>query len=82
MRFISFVRFDTTIAPLTYSNQFIEISTTLQTQYLYGIGGSVDSLQKSVNGSRYILYNHDGVPRKGVSRQSKSKKSVNYFTLL
>ncbi|OXA58369.1 Lysosomal alpha-glucosidase [Folsomia candida] len=54
--------FDTTIAPMIYSNQYLEISTTLQTHYLYGIGESVDFLKRTTNGSRYVLYNHDRIP--------------------
>jgi len=55
-------RFDTTIAPLIYADQFLQISTSLLTEFVYGIGESVDKLKRNITWSQYILYNKDGIP--------------------
>jgi len=33
-----FVRFDSTVAPLVYADQFLQISSRLSSEFLYGLG--------------------------------------------
>ncbi|CAL8074591.1 unnamed protein product [Orchesella dallaii] len=62
-----FPLFDSTVAPLIYSDQFLQITTSLVSSYLYGIGETVESLHKGGGDwKRYVLFNRDQIP--GINR--------------
>ncbi|CAG9821832.1 unnamed protein product [Phaedon cochleariae] len=47
---------------LIYSNQFLQISSKLPSQYIYGIGEHRSNFLLSTNWSQYTLFNHDTIP--------------------
>ncbi|KAL7677105.1 hypothetical protein ACOME3_003352 [Neoechinorhynchus agilis] len=53
------VLLDTSIGPLLYANQFIEISTALPTDYVYGLGEHRTQFQISTNWRRMSFYTRD-----------------------
>lgn len=53
---------DTSVAPLIYSDQYIEFSTTLTNSYFYGLGEHRDSLAHETNWNRYTFWNRDISP--------------------
>ncbi|ODN01640.1 Lysosomal alpha-glucosidase [Orchesella cincta] len=55
-------KFDSSVAPLIYSDQFLQVSTSLVSSYLYGIGETVDSLHKGGEWKRYVLFTRDQIP--------------------
>jgi lysosomal alpha-glucosidase len=54
--------FDTTVAPMVYADQFLQLSSALPSNYIYGLGETQDKLSRSLNWSRSVLWTHDSVP--------------------
>ncbi len=65
--FFYFKRFDTSVAPLIFADQFIQFSTFLPNTYIYGIGEHRDSFQHKTDWSRYSIWNRDIPPMKNVN---------------
>lgn len=62
LEIVAIFRFDSTVAPLVYSDQFLQISTSLISSYLYGLGEVVDTLNRGTAWKRYVMYNRDQIP--------------------
>ena len=58
-------RFNTSLGALIYSDQFLQISNSLPSKYIYGLGEHVDELLHNVNWTRLTLFSRDQFP--GVS---------------
>ncbi|KAJ8925244.1 hypothetical protein NQ315_001431 [Exocentrus adspersus] len=48
---------------MIYSNQFLQISTKLPSQYIYGLGEHQSNLLLSTDWNRFTLFNHDAIPQ-------------------
>ncbi|KAG9473611.1 hypothetical protein GDO78_004094, partial [Eleutherodactylus coqui] len=55
---------NTALAPLLFADQFLQISTSLPSQYLYGLGEHLTSINLNTNWSRLTFWNRDLVPQK------------------
>ncbi|XP_063816822.1 lysosomal alpha-glucosidase isoform X2 [Pseudophryne corroboree] len=53
---------NTALAPLLFADQFIQISTSLPSQYLYGLGEHLTSINLDLNWSRLTFWNRDISP--------------------
>uniref|UniRef100_A0A8C5WMN8 Lysosomal alpha-glucosidase n=1 Tax=Leptobrachium leishanense TaxID=445787 RepID=A0A8C5WMN8_9ANUR len=58
---------NTTVAPLLFADQFLQISTSLPSQYLYGLGEHLTSLILNLNWTRITLWNRDASPTKNLN---------------
>ncbi|KAM4663585.1 lysosomal alpha-glucosidase [Discoglossus pictus] len=56
------VLLNTTLAPLLFADQFLQISTSLPSQNLYGLGEHLTSLNLDLNWTRLTFWNRDLVP--------------------
>lgn len=52
-------------APLTYSDQFLQLSTILPSHFIYGLGEHQDGLLLDTFWTRRVLWNADQVPEPG-----------------
>nr|XP_033817509.1 lysosomal alpha-glucosidase [Geotrypetes seraphini]XP_033817510.1 lysosomal alpha-glucosidase [Geotrypetes seraphini] len=59
------VLLNTTIAPLFFADQFLQMSTSLPSQYIFGLGEHLTSLMLNINWSKVTLWNRDASPRPG-----------------
>ncbi|XP_077980370.1 lysosomal alpha-glucosidase-like [Glandiceps talaboti] len=57
------VLFDTSISTFIFSDQFIQISTSLPSHYLYGLGEHLDSLLLDMNWTNKTLWARDIIPK-------------------
>ena len=57
-----FARFDTSVGPLIYADQYIEFSTSLVNNYFYGIGEHRDNLAHTAKWNGFTLWNRDVAP--------------------
>ncbi|XP_075760227.1 lysosomal alpha-glucosidase isoform X3 [Pelodiscus sinensis] len=57
------VLLNTTVAPLVFADQFLQISTSLPSNFLAGLGEHLTSLPLSTNWTRVTLWNRDAAPR-------------------
>ncbi|XP_071528131.1 lysosomal alpha-glucosidase-like [Panulirus ornatus] len=58
--------FDTLgMAPLTYAEQFLQLSTRLPTNYIYGLGEHLEGLLLDTYWKRRVLWNLDQIPEPG-----------------
>ncbi|XP_069786190.1 lysosomal alpha-glucosidase isoform X2 [Narcine bancroftii] len=57
------VLLDTTVGPLFYADQFLQISTSLASRYISGLGEHMTNLILNVNWTRLTLWNQDQRPR-------------------
>ncbi|XP_063312339.1 lysosomal alpha-glucosidase isoform X3 [Pelobates fuscus] len=55
---------NTTVAPLLFADQFLEISTSLASEYLYGLGEHLTSLNLDLKWNRLTFWNRDLIPAK------------------
>ncbi|CAH2328973.1 lysosomal alpha-glucosidase [Pelobates cultripes] len=55
---------NTTVAPLLFADQFLEISTSLASEYLYGLGEHLTSLNHDLKWNRLTFWNRDLIPAK------------------
>ncbi|KAM3922289.1 lysosomal alpha-glucosidase-like [Leptodactylus fuscus] len=55
---------NTGLAPLLYADQFLQISTTLPSHYIYGLGEHLTSLNLNTNWSQLTFWNRDINPQK------------------
>ncbi|KAM5135364.1 lysosomal alpha-glucosidase-like [Mantella aurantiaca] len=55
---------DTSLAPLLYADQFLQISTSLPSHYLYGLGEHLTSINLNTSWSRLTFWNRDVPPEK------------------
>lgn len=61
------ILFDTSVAPLFFCNQFIQLSSLLPSTYLYGLGEQRDSFLRSFDWSRSILFASDHIPQENTN---------------
>lgn len=54
-------------SPLTFCNQFIELSTFLPSNYIYGLGEHRGPLLHSMNWTRFTMWNKDQPPRENTN---------------
>lgn len=47
---------------MVYSDQYLQISTSLVSSYLFGIGEVVDSLNRGTEWKKYVLFSRDQIP--------------------
>ena len=60
-------RFDTrNAAPLVYADQFLQVSTRLPSDYIYGLGEHMEGLLLDTFWKRRVLWNLDQIPEPGV----------------
>lgn len=59
--------FDTRIGSLIFSDQFIQITSLLPSNFLYGLGENQESFLHSFDWQRVTLFNADQVPLDGVN---------------
>ncbi|XP_030064468.1 lysosomal alpha-glucosidase [Microcaecilia unicolor] len=57
------VLLNTTVAPLFFADQFLQISTSLPSHYIFGLGEHLTSLMLNINWSRVTLWNRDMAPK-------------------
>lgn len=55
---------NTSLAPLFFADQFLQISTSLPSQYLYGLGEHLTSINLATTWSRVTFWNRDTPPEK------------------
>ncbi|XP_056405889.1 lysosomal alpha-glucosidase-like isoform X1 [Hyla sarda] len=55
---------NTTLAPLLFADQFIQMSTSLSSNFLYGLGEHYTSINLDLNWRRLTFWNRDLIPRK------------------
>lgn len=55
---------NTTLAPLIFADQFIQMSTSLSSNFLYGLGEHYTSINLDLNWTRLTYWNRDLIPRK------------------
>ncbi|XP_040291053.1 lysosomal alpha-glucosidase-like [Bufo bufo] len=55
---------DTTVAPLLFADQFIQMSTHLSSKYIYGLGEHLTSINLDLNWKTLTYWNRDLIPRK------------------
>ncbi|XP_053308822.1 lysosomal alpha-glucosidase [Spea bombifrons] len=58
------VLLNTTVAPLLFADQFLQISTSLPSRYLYGLGEHLTSLNLDLRWTRLTFWNRDLIPTK------------------
>ncbi|XP_075072836.1 lysosomal alpha-glucosidase-like [Mixophyes fleayi] len=58
------VLLNTSVAPFLFADQFIQMSTSLPSKYLYGLGEHLTSLNLDLNWTRFTFWNRDLIPRK------------------
>ncbi|KAJ6658510.1 hypothetical protein lerEdw1_020065 [Lerista edwardsae] len=56
------VLFNTTVAPLFYADQFLQVSTSLPSRFISGLGEHLTSLIVDVNWTKITLWNRDVAP--------------------
>ncbi|MEE6511862.1 hypothetical protein FKM82_018699, partial [Ascaphus truei] len=56
------VLLNTTLAPLLFADQFLQLSTSLPSPYLYGLGEHLTSLNLELKWTRLTFWNRDLVP--------------------
>ncbi|KAJ7315883.1 hypothetical protein JRQ81_002045 [Phrynocephalus forsythii] len=56
------ILFNTTVAPLLYADQFLQISTSLPSHFISGLGEHLTSLNLDVNWTKVTLWNRDILP--------------------
>ncbi|XP_028570719.2 lysosomal alpha-glucosidase isoform X1 [Podarcis muralis] len=61
------VLINTTVAPLFYADQFLQISTSLPSRFISGLGEHQTSLILNVNWTRVTLWNRDITPTPSVN---------------
>ncbi|KAM3922290.1 lysosomal alpha-glucosidase-like [Leptodactylus fuscus] len=57
------VLLNTAVAPLLFADQFIQISTALPSNYLYGLGEHLTALNLDLNWKTLTYWNRDLIPR-------------------
>lgn len=67
--FCYFSRINTALAPLLFADQFLQISTALPSEYLYGLGEHLTSLNLNTTWSRLTFWNRDISPEVRVMEQ-------------
>ncbi|XP_069608530.1 lysosomal alpha-glucosidase-like [Ranitomeya imitator] len=55
---------NTALAPLLFADQFLQISTSLPSQYVYGLGEHLTSINLNTDWSRLTFWNRDIAPEK------------------
>ncbi|XP_066442877.1 lysosomal alpha-glucosidase-like [Eleutherodactylus coqui] len=55
---------DTTVAPLLFADQFIQMSTSLASNFIYGLGEHLTSINLDLNWTTLTFWNRDLIPRK------------------
>ncbi|XP_069511341.1 lysosomal alpha-glucosidase [Ambystoma mexicanum] len=53
---------NTTVAPLFFADQYLQISTSLPSQHVYGLGEHLTSLNLDLNWTKVTFWNRDIVP--------------------
>ncbi|XP_005624079.1 lysosomal alpha-glucosidase isoform X1 [Canis lupus familiaris] len=61
------VLLNTTVAPLFFADQFLQLSTSLPSQYIAGLAEHLGSLMLSTNWTRVTLWNRDIAPSPNVN---------------
>ncbi|KAM7067900.1 lysosomal alpha-glucosidase isoform 1-T2 [Molossus nigricans] len=61
------VLLDTTVAPLFFADQFLQLSTSLPSQYITGLAEHLGPLLLSTNWTKITLWNRDIAPTPGVN---------------
>ncbi|XP_069608531.1 lysosomal alpha-glucosidase-like [Ranitomeya imitator] len=54
---------NTSLAPLLFADQFIQMSTSLSSNFLYGLGEHLTSINLDLNWTRLTFWNRDLIPR-------------------
>ncbi|XP_018419368.1 PREDICTED: lysosomal alpha-glucosidase-like [Nanorana parkeri] len=55
---------DTNIAPFIFADQFIQMSTSLSSSYVYGLGEHLTSINLDLEWKKLTFWNRDLIPRK------------------
>ncbi|XP_063819300.1 lysosomal alpha-glucosidase-like [Pseudophryne corroboree] len=55
---------NTSVAPFLFADQFIQMSTTLPSKFVYGLGEHLTSINLDFNWKRLTFWNRDLIPRK------------------
>ncbi|KAM6164701.1 lysosomal alpha-glucosidase [Rhynchocyon petersi] len=61
------VLLNTTVAPLFFADQFLQLSTTLPSQYVAGLAEHLSPLMLDTNWTRITLWNRDVAPEPGMN---------------
>uniref|UniRef100_M0R544 Lysosomal alpha-glucosidase n=1 Tax=Rattus norvegicus TaxID=10116 RepID=M0R544_RAT len=61
------VLLNTTVAPLFFADQFLQLSTSLPSQHITGLGEHLSPLMLSTEWTRITLWNRDVAPSQGVN---------------
>jgi len=62
-RLFYFVRFDSTVAPLVYADQFLQVSSRLSSELVYGLGEhKAKLLHNASNWQQYTMWAKDEHP--------------------
>nr|WLD25457.1 lysosomal alpha-glucosidase [Rattus rattus] len=61
------VLLNTTVAPLFFADQFLQLSTSLPSQHIAGLGEHLSPLMLSTEWTRITLWNRDVAPSQGVN---------------
>ncbi|XP_049714936.1 lysosomal alpha-glucosidase isoform X1 [Elephas maximus indicus] len=61
------VLLNTTVAPLFFTDQFLQLSTTLPTPYVVGLAEHLSPLMLNTNWTRVTLWNRDMAPEPGTN---------------
>ena len=51
-----------TAGSLVFADQFLQISTLLPSQYIYGLGEHDSTFLRSTNWNQFVMWNHDQPP--------------------
>ena len=72
-------RFNSSIAPLIYADQFIQLSSSLVSKYIYGLGERRSSLLLSAEWKTYTIWTEeaDGVRVRRRKGREKGRKGEN-----
>ena len=79
MSLSSFSRFDSSVlgAPLIFANQFLQLTTTLSSDQVYGLGEHKSRIQKGGMHGRYVMWNKGQHP---VVHSQHNNKPVQFLS--
>lgn len=69
------LRLNTTVAPLFYADQFLQMSTSLPSNFIYGLGEHRSNLVHDVQWSTFTMWARDAAPEVNISFTVLKKKN-------